>query len=169
MTTIPVTTVPAAITYIVNVTQQQVATDPDASKILLTLADTETVPDAADEIISIGAVQRDTVPTTFQGGGGANWLNETYSIACFVSAWTGSSDQDGEITIQLQQVNRAWQLYNYVETAMRLDPELGQTPTGGLVDVAWPKTAAMPAVDWSDDPVGTSVTIEFTIAVSKLN
>lgn len=169
MTTIPVTTVPAAITYIVNVTNQQVATDPDSSKILLTLADTDTVPDAAAEIISIGAVLRDTVPTTFRGDGGPNWLNESYSISCFVSAWTGSSDPDGEITIQLQQVNRAWQLYNYVETALRLDPGLGQTPEGSLVDVAYPKTSAMPAVDWSDDPVGTSVTIDFVIAVSKLN
>lgn len=171
MTTTPVTSVPAAITYIVNAVQQQVAADPAAKQILLTLADPADVIDAADEIISIGAVTRDTVPTVVRGDGGANWLNETYSIAGFVSTWTGSSDSDGAYTIQLDAVQRVWQLYNYVETAIRLDPGLGPGPTPGnsLVDEAYPKVSGMPAVGWTDDPVGTAAQITFSIFVSKLN
>lgn len=164
MTYYPPSSVPGAIDYIVAATQQQISTDPNSKSIVLTLAELTEIEELPPETISIGEVRRATEPKTFQGGGGQYWLNETYTIDCNVWAWTGSSDTDGALTIQLQQVHRVWQLYSYIETGIRLDPSLGD-----LVNIAYPKTTTQPTISWSGNPVGIGLLLNFEIFVSNLN
>ena len=160
----PVSTVPSVYAYLLTAIRAQINTDPKSSQILLTIADPGDAPDLPREIIDVGAVRRSVKVETFIGSGGPDWLDESYLIDCIVSVWTGSSDTDGATTIQLQQVQRAWQLLGYVETAIRNDPSLG-----GLVNIAYPKATSMALPEWTASPIGLVVEISFQIYVECLN
>lgn len=156
-------TAPKAVAYLVEAIQNQLSQDPDNSQILLTLADPGDGPDVPAEIIQIGAVHDAIDPSAFTGSGGQFSLEEAYDIDCVVSAWTGSSDVDGALTIQVEQVQRVWQLLGYVWTAIRLDPSLGE-----LVQRAYPKEVEQTEVQWTPDPVGLIVEIPFQIHVEAV-
>jgi hypothetical protein len=161
---IPTTSVPSALAYLLSATTEQVKFDAAASSILIGFTDPGFGPDVPNEFIQFGEVKRLETPTTFQGGGGQFWLNEVYDIACLVSVWTGSSDSDGATDVQVEQIARVWQLYSYVETAIRLDPSLGD-----LVDQANPQDTVQSVPEWTQEALGLLVEINFTVHVSKLN
>lgn len=163
-TTPPVSTASAVIAYLVAAIPASYASDPNANAILLTLADPGDGPNLPPEIINIGAVRRTLKVETFIGGGGVDWLDESYTIDCIVSAFTGSSDTDGATTIQLQQVQRVWQLLGYIEVAIRDDPSLG-----GLVNIAYPKSSMQDQPQWTERPDGLLVEISFQIYCECLN
>jgi hypothetical protein len=160
--TIPVSSVPAAYAYLVTTIKANIAADPNGSQILLAL--TQNPPDQPNEIIALGDVVLDDEPAAMVGSGGQNWLNETYTIGGMVSTFTGSADTDGATTVQLAQIERVWQLYSYVSTAIRSDPGLG-----GLVTVAQPFDVTMPMATWTEgEDVGLVVELTFKIRISNL-
>lgn len=168
--TIPTTSVGPVVAYLISAIETQLKTDANGSSILLTLADAGDANDEESEIVSFGKIVRAVDPAEFVGSGGQGWLDEKYDITCGVSVWTGSSDTDGATTIQVQQVQRAWQLYSYVETAIRLDPGLGTKSDGSpLVQVAYPRSVTQNEPEWTTEAVGLLVEIAFLIHVENLS
>lgn len=163
MTVIPVSTVPSALAYLNTEIAAAYADDPLASQILVTFIDPGDGPDVPNDIIALGEVVRTVEPVSLVGSGGQGWLNEEYEIECTVSSWTGSGPEQGDNTIPLAMIARAWQLVAYVETAIRTDPSLGD-----LVNVAYPMAATAPVVGWTEKPVGLAAEITFRIHVSNL-
>lgn len=157
---IPTPSVPAAQAFILAGVQAQVATDPDATDVLVCIGDPST--DAPNGIISIASeVRRTVAPDTFVGGGGPHWLEEKYDISCVVSVAQETINVD---TDALAVTARAWQLIGYVETAVRSDPSLG-----GAVDEAYPSSSTGGAAVWSPNNVGRICEITLLVHCEKLN
>jgi hypothetical protein len=159
--TIPTSSVPLAYAYLVTAIEANIATDANADSILLAL--TENPADQPDEIIALGDVVLDNEIATMVGSGGQGWLDEIYTIGGMVSVFTGSGPEDGETTVVLTQIARAWQLWGYVDTAVRADPSLGD-----LVTVAFPYDVSQPMAKWTEgDAIGLLVEITFKIRVTN--
>ena len=152
--TIPVSTVPQAIAYLLTAIQTQLSTD--SLPIMLTLGD-PTLTYLPNDIVKIAGVQRTVNPDTFVGSGGQFWLEEQYHIDIICASWTGSAET-------LVVTERVWQLNAYVEAAIRTDPSLG-----GLVNIAYPSGGTSPGPEWTGDPVGPRVEITNPIMVEVLN
>lgn len=151
----PVSTVPAAITYLNTAIEAQTSTD--ALPILVAIGDDPTLYQPND-VILIGAVRRTPKVDTFIGSGGQFWLNEEYEIEIVVSSWSG--DNDGPASM-----NRAWQLVGYIEFAVRLDPSLGN-----LVNLAYPSlTESVGPFFVSSPNEGMSTEVTVTVTVENLN
>ena len=160
--TIPVSTVPAAMAYLVASVQALAQTDPavmaGTDEILVKLGDeTKNRP---PDVIEFGSVQRQVKWETFVGSGGQFALYETYEIDVEISSWIPYSDVNDDSAVALQVNNRAWQLVAYVETVIRTDPSLGN-----LVEIAYPRdsTASVPEPDAK--AAGLIVTIRLPIHV----
>lgn len=161
---VPVSTIPAAVAYLIPAVQTQLAEDPNVDSILVALADPGDGPDVPDEIVFFGEVRSTVDPATFVGDGGQFWLEEHYEIECVASVFTGSLDNDGAYTIQLGQLQRAYQVAAYIETAVRLDPSLGE-----LVQRAYPLGRTQPRIERTESPVGLLVEVTVLIRVDVLN
>ena len=149
----PVSTVPAAIAYLMTAIQTQLSTD--SLPILLSLGDpVQTY--LPNDVVIIGEVRRVVDPDTFVGSGGQFWLQEKYNVDIVSKSWTGSAET-------LVVMERAWQLNAYVETAIRNDPSLG-----GLVNIAYPSGGTSPGPEWTGDPVGPLVEITNPIYIENL-
>lgn len=149
----PVSTVPAAIAYLMTAIQTQLSTD--SLPILLSLGE----PVQAylpNDVVTIGEVRRVVDPQTFVGSGGNFWLHETYDVDIVCASWTGSAQT-------LVVMERAWQLNAYVETAIRNDPSLG-----ALVNIAYPSGGTSLGPEWTGDPVGPRVEITNPIHIESL-
>jgi hypothetical protein len=158
--TIPVSTVPAAISALLAQTQTQVANDSDAGTILL--IEGQEGDDRPDDIIIIGTnIHRTVTWEAFIGTADLDALGEVYEIESMVSCWSGDSDP---VAIKV----RAWQLVGYIETGVRTDPSLG-----GLVVVAQPAGTSGGGVVWSEAvgsaPIGRLCEITVTVRVTTLN
>ena len=140
--TIPVSTVPAALTYLYAAIAAQVATDPNPGNIYLCMGDPG-VQDPPDIIQVVAGVSRAPANFALVGSGGSMAMEEKYSIQVKVSsAARGDTEADIAPAIML----RAWQLVSYVETAVRLDPSFGE-----LLIEGWPKQSTGGSPTWSPD------------------
>ena len=143
--TIPVSTVPAAklflhsgLTTLINDPAVLVSYDPPGSF-------------QPDDIVMIGAVDRQVVPYQMVGSGGAGWLDEFYSIEVVVSVFRGGDDARTVF-------ERACTLADQVVEVVRSDPSLG-----GAVVVAHPEQSRYePAFE--EDHKGRLVTVTIPIA-----
>lgn len=160
MTIIPVSTVPAVQSYLLTAIQNAALTDSAPSDILVCFGQPATEAPAA--IIEVGhGVRRTTVPATFIGGGGVDWLNESYDIDVAVSVAEETVDTDGD---PLALSERTWQLVGFVETVIRTDPSLG-----GLVNLAYPRSVTGGEPVWSENGVGRVCELVISVHVEELN
>lgn len=154
--TIPVSTVPAVLAQLMTDVQAQVATDSNATAILVCFG--QYAMDAPDEIIQLGTgVRRVVKPETYMGNYQQFTLNETYEISNIVSAVSGSADD-------LAIVERAYTFAGYIETAVREDPNFG-----GLVVNAFPSGTSGGQPTWTGSPTKRYCELTVTIAVTTLN
>ena len=142
--TIPVSTVPAALSALTALVQTAAAGDtPPAGQdaIYIVQGDVPAI-DLPPDIIEVGTTVRRTVqPAEFIGGYAAQALQEKYTISSLVSATSGSIDP-------VAIVNRAYALAAYIETAVRTDPTLG----GNVLD-AYPSGTDGGEPGWTESPV----------------
>jgi hypothetical protein len=156
MSTIPVSTVPAAVAALTSQIQTQVNTDPAASTILVIAGQEGS--DAPDDLIIVARnIQRRVTERTFIGDLSAQSLEETYTIDVLCSSWSGDPDP-------VANMNRAWVLAGYVETAVRTDPSLG-----GIVLIARPAGTTDGYSRVSETPVGRLTEITVAVFVDTLN
>ena len=157
--TVPVSTVPLAIAGLFTLVEAQVATDANASQIVVTYDAKEVGPDMPNDIIQIATnVVRRVVPEAFMGGYQmAGPLKETYTIECLASSWSGSADP-------VAVMNRAYVLAGYIESAVRTDPSLGTE-----VLESHPAGTDGGGAFWTPQPVGRESDLIVNIAVMTLN
>ncbi len=111
---IPISTVPAAMKYLVAEIETQVNDD----SVLISYGPPGT--NQPNDIIAVmGFEAREVQPHSFVGGGGQHWLYETYEILIVVSVFRGGP------TVNESCFERAMTLLSAVETAVRTDPSLG--------------------------------------------
>ena len=163
--TIPVSTAPAAQSYLLSAVQSAAGTDPLYTSMLIRLG--QPGRNLPNDCIVIGtSVRRSLTVRTFIGSGGVDWLNEGYDINVECSTWAESGDSDDTSTVSLQSLNRAYELVGYVETSVREDPSLG-----GLVNLAYPRSSVQEGPEWtsgtSGDGLRTVVTV--TVHIEELN
>lgn len=163
---IPVSAVPRVYRYLRTTIQALLdAHEPTPAAIGFFMGEDPTT-DLPNDVILIGKVVRTTDPVAIVGGGGTNWLTEKFDIAIATSSWSG--DNTGTARIQ-----RAWRLYAYVETAMRMTPGLG-----ALLDVAYPNATDSegptftgpedPTDETDNTPIGVQVTVQSTVHCERL-
>ena len=128
MTTIPISTVPKAITAIYTATRAQLTAAGEGG--VLVVVGTPGANDPADMIQVATNVSRTITVASFVGSGGRGWLTEKYDVTVIVSSAMATQTA---VTDSLTVSNRAWKLLAYVETAVRSDPSLGN-----LVQIAFP-------------------------------
>lgn len=137
--TIPASTVPAAKLYL----HSQITTLINDTSVLVSY-DTPG-PRQPDDIVMVGAVDRQIVPYQMVGSGQAGWLDETYAIEVIISVFRGGDDARTAF-------ERACVLADQVVYVVRNDPSLG-----GAVVVAHPSNVRYdPTFD--DDHKGRLVT-----------
>ena len=161
---IPVSTVPAAMNYLVASVQALANTDPlvaaGTAEILVKLG--EEVQNRPPDVIEFGSVSRRVNWETMVGSGGALALYEQYDIECEVSSWLPYSDAFDETTAALQVNNRAWVLASYLETTIRTDPSLG-----GIAEIAYPQSSNATKPEPDSLQSGLIVTISLPIHVES--
>ena len=151
--TIPVSTVPAAIAALTALIATQTASDPT-----ILVCQGEVGMDTPNDIIQIATdVRRTVVPEAFLGSYQAGALQETYTITCLVSAWSGDPDA-------VAITSRAYVLAGYIETAVRTDPSLGST-----ILEAHPGGTSGGNATWTESPVGRLCELSVTIDVLTIN
>ena len=151
--TIPVSTVPAAETYITSAISTAIAGDSLSTSILVCTG--EPGMDLPNDVIAVGypETRRAVDPRFFVGSGGSGWLYETYEVDITISTWQGGgSSQSATVSA------RAWTLASYVETAVRTDPSLG-----GAVIVSYPMDTVGGDPQWTEEPIGLGATITMTV------
>lgn len=143
--TIPASTIPAAklylhtqITALINDAAVLVSYDPPG-------------PNQPDDIVMVGAVDRQVVPYQMMGSGQAGWLDEQYSVEVVVSVYRGGDDARTAF-------ERACTLADQVVYVVRTDPSLG-----GAVVVAHPEQSRYEPVH-EDEHKGRLVTVTIPIA-----
>ena len=160
---IPVSTVPAVMSYLLTQVSAACAADPavlaGTDEILVKTG--EPAKNLPPNVIQFGAVSRRVKWESFVGGGGNDALYETYDINLDIYTALAYGDVSDDSAVALQVIQRAWQLLGYVETAVRADPSLG-----GLVDIAYPLSSNSPNPEWTDAAaVGLRVSINAPIHV----
>jgi len=143
--TIPASTVPLAKLYLFN----QITTLVNDAAVLVSYD--QPGPNQPDDIIMIGAVDRQVVPYQMVGSGGAGWLDETYTIAVSVEVYRGGDDARTAF-------ERACVLADTVVAAVRGDPSLG-----GAVVVAHPAQVRY-APAWEEKHLGRIVEVVVDVA-----
>lgn len=153
---IPVSTVPTAIAALTSQIQTQVNTDPNPGSIQVFNGD-EDMNRPNDRILVATNVRRTVTHREFIGSLQLGALEEAYTIDVLVSAYSG--DPDG-----VANMNRAWVLAGYVETAVRTDPTLGTT-----VLIARPAGTQGGQSYYTESPTGRQTDIIVSIFVDTLN
>ena len=152
--TIPVSTVPAALAALTAQVTTQTATD----TLPILVVQGEPGMDMPNDIIQIATDVRRTVrPEAFLGGYQQGALEESYTISCLVSTWSGDSDP-------VAITSRAYVLAGYVESAVRTDPSLGTT-----ILESHPSGTSGGQATWTEDPVGRLCELTVTIDVITIN
>lgn len=153
---IPVSTVPSVISYLLTQVTSACASDP--LEILVKTG--EPAKNLPSDVIQFGSVRRTVRWESFVGGGGNDALYEIYDLELDIYTALAYGDISDDSAIALQVIQRAWQLLGYVETVVRTDPSLG-----GLVDIAYPQSSVSPNPEWTDGAVGLRVSINAPIHV----
>lgn len=160
--TIPTSSVPSVIEYLLGAIQGQCANDALFDDMLIRIGQPGV--NFPNDMIWISGTRRSQSIDTFIGSGGTDWLNEKYDVTVTISTWVGTGDADDNSVLSTQLTERVWQLIAYVETAVRNDPGLG-----GLVDFAYPRDVTTEGPVWTEGDPGLKVVADVVVAVSKLN
>ena len=163
--TIPVSTAPAAQTYLLQAIKAQAQFDSTYLDMLIRIGQPgRDLPN--DSIVITGVRSRSVNWQTYRGDGGQFTLDEKYNLGVECSTWAAAGDSDDTSTYSTQSLERAWQLVGYVETAVRNDPSLGE-----LVDIAHPLDAAQEGPEWTSGTSGAGLlcAVNLLIHVECLN
>jgi hypothetical protein len=143
--TIPASTVPTAVGYLFD----HIVTAVNDTAVLISYGPPG--PNQPDDLIVVGAVQRDIAPIQMVGSGQAGWLDERYDVEIVVSVYRGG---DASRTV----MERACALVDIVVAVVRTDPSLG-----GVVVVAHP---TLVSYDPSFDADHKGRLVDATVTVS---
>jgi hypothetical protein len=137
---IPISSAPAARRYLFNTLTAQLSPDPLSKTSSLIVCYDEPTVNEPDDIVSVGKVTRQLSVASFVGGGGAGWLDETYTVEITVDVFRGGD------TAQ-QAYERASLLADSVIYVVRSDPSLGGVvstakPLQHLTEAAWDENHA---------------------------
>jgi hypothetical protein len=148
---VAVSTIPAAITYLIGqINQQSAVTSPPAGEaVAVSYGPPSTY--QPDDLVVITSSERSTDQLAMIGSGATGWLLEKYLLLCTVDVFRGGDDAASCDA-------RAWALVGAVETAVRNDPSFG-----GLLIVAVPSTPRHD-LGWDPDEKGRRSVIEMHIA-----
>lgn len=98
-------------------------------------------PNQPDDIVSVGAINRDIGTNSLVGGGGAGWLEEKYRITVDIEVYRGGDDPQ-------RVCERTSALADGITYSVRTDPTMG-----GNVLIARPVTSTYDG-GWDDDHLG---------------
>jgi hypothetical protein len=153
---IPVPTISQAITNLLTLINAQVATDAQASQVLVVLG--QEGADRPNDIVNVATdIRFHLIPEVLMGSFQQGALLEEFEIDVLVSSWSGDPDP---ATI----VARALTLVGYVTTAVRTDPTLG-----GVELEAYPSTVTGGEAVWTEAPAGRLCEITVTVHCMALN
>lgn len=148
---IPTSSIPAARAYLLSQIQSTLTQDPsDPTAELLITLDGDGTHEGADEV-NIGDVHQTYQPYSSVGSGGANWLEESYSIEITISVVR--SGDDGTTALAHTVFNRARYLADQIVNIVRSDPSLG-----GAVQRARPGTVSHQST-WTSNGMGRETEI----------
>lgn len=150
---IPVSSVPAVKTYLVNAITTQVTAANITEPVCEVYNGQPDHVTTADTIVIAGA-HRTLSTEALVGDGGPLWLDETYRVQVEIDCYQAGADEAQDAVQQ-----RAYQLLALVETAVRLDPSLG-----GLVQIARPEESA-DTPSWDENGQGARCEITAEIYV----
>jgi hypothetical protein len=155
---IPVSTLPTAVAALTAQIQAQVDTQEGANTGAVgVFTGDEDIERPPDRIIVMTGHTRTVFHEDFIGDLSQYALREVYNIDVTCSSYSG--DPDG-----VANMNRAWVLAGYVETAVRTDPSLGTT-----VLIARPGASREGNSYWTANPIGRQTDVILTIYVETLN
>jgi hypothetical protein len=149
--TVPVSTVPAAKTWLIGQLQTALTEDPTATMTVqygpFAYADNN-----PDDMVWLGDADRQAEPWTLTGGLTIPLsMKETYDLTVNVSCYRGG---DQSQTVE----DRAWALIAEIETVVRTDPTFG-----GLLISSYP-SQAVATVGWDEKFSGVLCSIPLTIS-----
>lgn len=148
--TIPGTTAPAVRAYLRTQLDAQLQPDPDNKTASLLVCFDTPGPNQPDDIVAVGRIARQIAVNSLVGGGGAGWLQETYTVTVSVDVFrAGDDDQTAYL--------RCASLVDDICAAVRNDPSLG-----GLVLTARPLNDAT-SVEWDEQHMGMHATCDLDI------
>lgn len=150
---IPVSTVPAARSYLLSAITTQV-TAAGLTEPIVEVYDAGPDHDTANDLIIVAGVRRQVKPLALVGNGGPLWRTEDYRIEVIIECCVM-----GPSATMTAVHNRAYQLLAMVETAVRTDPSLG-----GLAIQAAPVESES-APSWDDQSMGAHCNITMYIDV----
>ena len=135
MPTIPGSTAVAARQYLYDTLTATLTPDPLSKTSQLLVCFDEPGEYQPDDIVTVGRVERTINPNSLVGGGGAGWLEETYTVEIDIEVYRGGDDPQGTYT-------RASALTDQIVAAVRADPSMGGAvlvckPIASNLDVAW--------------------------------
>jgi hypothetical protein len=132
---IPSSTAPAVRQWLYDQCTAGLAPDPNNVRASLLVCFDQPGPNEPDDIVAIGQVRRHLKVAAMVGGGGAGWLDESYSVTVVIDVFRGSDS--GQVAY-----SRAMDLANAVIAIVRTDITLGghvikSAPTGDSAEVEW--------------------------------
>lgn len=134
-TPVPGTTAVAVRRYLFDTLTATLAPDPLSKTSDLLVCYDEPGPYQPDDIVSVGKVERTINTNSMVGGGGAGWLEESYTVDVDIEVFRGGDDPQGVFT-------RTSDLIDQIAAVAREDPSLGERvlvckPTASTCEVEW--------------------------------
>jgi hypothetical protein len=119
--TIPASSAPAARQWLFEQCSAALVADPlDKNARLGVYMDEPGTPDQPEDIVDINDIQNKFDTNALVGGGGAGWLNESFTISVDVSVFRGGDDAQAVSA-------RAYTLAAQIIALVRADPTMGNT------------------------------------------
>jgi hypothetical protein len=133
--TIPNSTAPAVRQWLFDQCTAGLAPDPDNVRASLLVCFDQPGPNEPDDIVAIGRVHRQLSVGAMIGGGGAGWLDESYTVEIVIDVFR--SNDSGQVAY-----SRAMDLAGAVIAIVRTDLTLGghvikSVPKGDTAEVEW--------------------------------
>lgn len=154
MTGIPISSAPAARSWLFDQLTASLVPDPVSPSSMLLVCYGEPGPNEPDDIVSVGAVARDISVSALVGGGGAGWLDESYTITVDVEVYRGGDSHQTAF-------DRASYLIDGIVNTVRADLSMG-----GAVLIAKPVASACDTT-WAENGEGALATGSVTIACTQ--
>jgi hypothetical protein len=132
---IPASTAPAVRQYLYDQCTAKLTPDPGDVRASLLVVFDAPGPDQPEDIVVIGPVRRQLKVAAMIGGGGAGWLDESYTVEIAVDVFRGSDNGQAAYV-------RAMDLTNAIIALVRTDLTLGgnvikSTPKSDDGEVEW--------------------------------
>jgi hypothetical protein len=148
--TIPSSTAPAVRQWLFDQATAGLAPDPVNTRASLLVCFDQPGPNEPDDIVAIGRVRRQLSVGSMIGGGGAGWLDESYTVEVTIDVFRAADS--GQVAYQ-----RAMDLANAVIAIVRSDLTLG-----GHVIKSQPKSDDA-EVEWDSEHGGKRATVNLEI------